>query len=111
MGISIHYMAFPRNGVDSKGAQEMNAVWCANNSAGALTDAKAGHSLAPSSCDGSISEQYELGAKLGISGTPAMVLPDGSMLSGYRPCGAIEKHPGGAGRRDVSRSGITRQQR
>ncbi|MDA8432641.1 MAG: DsbC family protein [Nitrospiraceae bacterium] len=37
-----------------------------------------------------IDEDLKLGKKLGISGTPALVMPDGRVVSGYRDAKAIE---------------------
>jgi thiol:disulfide interchange protein DsbC len=32
-----------------------------------------------------VGEQYELGGRAGVTGTPAIVLEDGSMIRGYVP--------------------------
>ena len=32
-----------------------------------------------------VSAGYKLGVAIGVRGTPAIVLPDGRMISGYRP--------------------------
>ena len=39
------------------------------------------------SCDasGAVLAGYQLGVNMGVRGTPAIVLPDGRMISGYRP--------------------------
>lgn len=86
MGIEVHYLAFPRMGMKGKGARVMQQVWCADNSTEAMTAAKRDERLASSgSCDNPVEEQYDLGLSLGVQGTPAIVLPDGRLVSGYVP--------------------------
>ncbi|ALM53848.1 DsbC family protein [Halomonas huangheensis] len=84
MGIQVNYLAFPRGGMSSEGARRLEQVWCAANRTEALTDAK--HDELPesaASCDNPVAEQYQLGRALGVQGTPAIVLPDGTMVPGY----------------------------
>ncbi|ODC02191.1 hypothetical protein BFW38_00150 [Terasakiispira papahanaumokuakeensis] len=85
-GVTVRYLAFPRNGLTAQAAQSMRNVWCAKDKAEALTAAKAGESVETSACDTDrVAEQYELGLKLGVQGTPALMLPDGRMVPGYVP--------------------------
>ncbi|MEE3129987.1 MAG: thioredoxin fold domain-containing protein, partial [Pseudomonadota bacterium] len=35
--------------------------------------------------------QYMLGQKLGVNGTPNIVLPDGSLIPGYQPAALLAK--------------------
>ena len=44
---------------------------------------KRGEELAPKTCDNPVAHEYELGHLAGLSGTPAIVLEDGSMVGGY----------------------------
>jgi thiol:disulfide interchange protein DsbC len=37
------------------------------------------------SCENPVDAQYELGKTIGVSGTPAIVLPSGEILPGYMP--------------------------
>lgn len=89
MGITVNYLAFPRAGLDSQNYQDMVSVWCAANPQKALTDAKAGNDVATAKCANKVAEQYLLGQKLGVNGTPNIVLPDGSLIPGYQPAGMI----------------------
>ena len=65
----------------------MAAVWCAGDRREALERAVRGEEVtvrAGSACsDAVISKHYELGQKLGIPGTPMIVLGDGTALGGY----------------------------
>ncbi|MCH1929691.1 bifunctional protein-disulfide isomerase/oxidoreductase DsbC [Shewanella sp. A25] len=85
LGITIRYLAFPRAGVPSANADEMEAIWCAKDPLKAMTEAKAGKKVSSATCDAKIAEQYNLGATFGVNGTPAMVLEDGNMVPGYQP--------------------------
>jgi thiol:disulfide interchange protein DsbC len=90
-GIAVRYVAFPRSGPGSESWQAMAAVWCAKDRRDALTRAKNGEKLAlPASCEAKdIAQHYALGEKLGLSGTPMIVLADGSVLNGYMPAAVL----------------------
>ncbi len=85
LGITVRYLAYPRAGVPSANADEMEAVWCAKDPLKAMTEAKAGESIKLAKCDAKIDEQFKLGVSFGINGTPAIVLEDGSLIPGYQP--------------------------
>lgn len=85
LGITVRYMAFPRGGLQSGSYHDMVSVWCADDKQAALTEAKAGNSVETSSCENTIAKQYAFGQQVGVTGTPAVVLSDGSMIPGYQP--------------------------
>lgn len=86
MGIEVDYLAFPRGGMSSPGARELQRVWCADNPSEAMSAAKREEALeGNASCDNPVEEQYHLGMQLGVQGTPAIVLPDGRLVPGYVP--------------------------
>lgn len=89
LGITVRYLAFPRAGVPSANADEMEAVWCAKDPLRAMTEAKTGGNVQRASCDAKIAEQYNLGQSFGVSGTPAIILEDGTMVPGYQPPAAL----------------------
>lgn len=84
-GIAIHYMAFPRAGVGSESYDKFVSVWCADDQKSALTLAKNGDDPEPQKCPNPIADQYELGRELGVTGTPALVTADGTLIPGYMP--------------------------
>lgn len=84
-GIAIHYLAFPRAGAGSHSFEKFVSVWCSDDQQGALTLAKAGEEPEPLQCDNPINDQYQLGLSIGITGTPAMVTGDGTLIPGYMP--------------------------
>ncbi len=85
LGITVRYLAFPRQGLDSDAEKEMKAIWCAKDKNKAFDDVMAGKSVAPASCDVDIADHYALGVQLGVSGTPAVVLSNGTLVPGYQP--------------------------
>lgn len=87
LGITVQYMAFPRSGIHGSTFKELEAVWCADDQQKALTDVKNGMKMDAAkvkSCNAPIAAQYALGMQVGVSGTPAIILPDGSMIPGYQ---------------------------
>lgn len=85
LGITVRYLAFPRGGVNSNAYNTMVSVWCADDPKLAMDNAKSRKQIDPKSCDSSVKAQHELGLFFGVSGTPALVLEDGSMQPGYLP--------------------------
>jgi len=92
LGIEVHYLAYPRSGVMRDGSytreyEETVKAWCAPSSerAEVLTALKMGETVNVEVCDDSpVQEQFQLGRSFGVTGTPAIILPDGSLLPGYR---------------------------
>ena len=83
-GISVRYLAFPRHGLASRSYQDVVSIWCADDPLQSLTDANNGRSIVAKTCENhSVRQQYELGLMAGITGTPSIILPDGSILPGY----------------------------
>jgi thiol:disulfide interchange protein DsbC len=85
-GVEVRYVAFPRAGPGTKTWRTMTAVWCAEDRREALTRATRGDVVSAESkkCnDAVIKKHYELGQKMGIPGTPMIVLQDGTSLGGY----------------------------
>ena len=81
-GIEVRYLAYPRAGIGSPTYEKMVSAWCANDPLDALTTLKRGGEIPAKSCVNPVAEQYELGQKMGITGTPAIVLPDGKLIPG-----------------------------
>ncbi|KZY47026.1 MULTISPECIES: bifunctional protein-disulfide isomerase/oxidoreductase DsbC [Pseudoalteromonas] len=91
-GITVKYLAFPRGGLRGKGYQDLMNVWCAKDPAEALTEAKAGAEVADvPGCSAPIAEHYQLGQSFGMSGTPAIILEDGTMIPGYQSAAQISQ--------------------
>lgn len=84
-GIRVRYLAFPRAGVPSSVADDMASIWCADDRQKALTDAKLGVGVQAKNCPNPVREHYETGNTVGVNGTPAIVLEDGTLVAGYVP--------------------------
>ncbi len=85
-GIRINYLAFPRAGIGSETYQKLISIWCADDQQEAMTLAKEGREIAPATCpDPPVAEQYELGQRLGVTGTPALLTTGGDLIPGYVP--------------------------
>jgi thiol:disulfide interchange protein DsbC len=82
-GIAIHYMAFPRAGIGSHSYEKAVSVWCADDQQTALTLAKQGAEPDPEQCENPVAEQYQLGIALGVTGTPALLTSNGTLIPGY----------------------------
>jgi thiol:disulfide interchange protein DsbC len=89
-GIAVRYVLYPRNGPASRAWSKSEDVWCAKDRNQALTAAKLDRSFETSQCDASmISKHYALGQGVGLSGTPAIVFEDGTLVGGYLPPDAL----------------------
>ena len=84
-GIAIKYMAFPRAGIGSRSYEKFVSVWCAEDQQAAMTLAKSGADPDPAQCDNPVAQQYQLGQELGVTGTPALLTPEGMLIPGYVP--------------------------
>ncbi len=89
-GIQVRYVLYPRNGPASKAWSTSEDVWCARDRNAALTAAKLDRSFETAKCDASVvTDHYTLGRDIGLSGTPAIVFEDGTMVGGYLPPAAL----------------------
>lgn len=82
-GIAVRYMAFPRAGINSASYFKAVSVWCSKDRKTALTKAKAGAQVDIKTCNNPVSEEFKMGREIGVRGTPAIVLDNGTLLSGY----------------------------
>jgi len=84
-GIKVNYLLFPRNGITSPSYSKAVSVWCSKDRAEALTKAKNGEELLAENCDNPVAAHFELGQKIGVTGTPAILTADGDLMPGYLP--------------------------
>ncbi len=82
-GIEVRYMAYPRGGENADSYQKMISVWCSEDRHKSLTQAKNGQNLPEAECETPVLAHYALGNELGITGTPALIFPDGRLIPGY----------------------------
>lgn len=88
-GISVAYLPFPRGGSTGPGYQSLKQVWCAKDRLEAMSIAKDIElgDLPGADCEAAsaVDRGYQLGNRLGITGTPAIFQPSGQRLDGYVP--------------------------
>ncbi len=90
-GITVRYLSFPRSGPNSPSYNKAVSVWCADDRNDALTSAKAGKALEDKQCDNPIGDHFNLGVAMGVRGTPAILMEDGSIVPGYVPAKKLLK--------------------
>ena len=88
-GIAVQYVAFPRMGLASEDYKKMVSVWCAADPRKALTDAKNDRPVPARECKNPVALEYKLGQRMGLTGTPMILAPDGTTLGGYLPPAAL----------------------
>ena len=91
-GIEVRYLLYPRNGPTSPAWAKAEQVWCADDRNEALTLAKLDKTFETHACNpAEISAHYAMGQDVGLTGTPALVLEDGTLISGYLPPAQLEQ--------------------
>lgn len=83
LGITIRYLAFPRGGMNTKTAKQMEAIWTADDKVFALNEAENGNLPKEQKTPSIVKKHYDLGLKFGVNGTPNMVTKDGELIRGY----------------------------
>jgi thiol:disulfide interchange protein DsbC len=81
MGIEVRYFSFP---IFDGSRNEMISALCAKDPKQALSTLKGGGTVPENLCsDQTIDAQFALARQLGLSGTPGIVLDDGTLIKGY----------------------------
>ncbi len=90
MGVEVRYLAYPRAGIDSDAYRKYVSAWCAKEPRKALAILKSGGAIPDNQCPGNpVAKQFQLGQALGVNGTPAIVLADGTLLPGFMPAAEL----------------------
>lgn len=89
LGITVRYLAWPRAGINSQVYRDTVSIWCSEDPHKAITDAKAGKRVDNATCENQVAEQFKFGQQIGVSGTPNIIMPDGSVVPGYQPAQAL----------------------
>jgi thiol:disulfide interchange protein DsbC len=93
LGIRVRYLFYPRTGPNTASWSKAEEVWCSSNRNEALTQAKRGGALAAKACpDNPVARHYALGREFDLQGTPAIVLANGELISGYLPPVELVQH-------------------
>lgn len=92
LGIEIKYLAWPRSGVGSPSYQKMASAWCSDDPRDAITKLKSRIDIPTNVCEGNpVANQINLGRQVGLTGTPAIILESGELISGYVPPARLAK--------------------
>jgi len=84
-GVEVRYVAYPRAGIGSSSYDKIVTVWCSDDQQSAMTRAKQGEHLSPKTCENPVAEHFQSGSEAGISGTPTLIVDDGTIIGGYVP--------------------------
>lgn len=86
LGITIRYLAYPRSGPQAPNFPQMSAIWCEKDKKDAMDKAKRRQfDKTSNQCDDLVKRHLVLGGAVGVTGTPALLLNDGTLMSGYLP--------------------------
>jgi thiol:disulfide interchange protein DsbC len=84
-GVEVRYLAYPRAGIGSEAYRQLATAWCADDKQKTLTSMKSRESVPENVCAGNpVEEQYLLGQKMNVRGTPAIITNSGKMIPGYQ---------------------------
>ena len=90
-GLDIDYIMLPRSGKNSPSyVKTVNAI-CAAKPDVAITAAMNGETPAPAQCDHPIDQHMEMAQALGAGSTPNIVLPDGTLIRGYKTASELSQ--------------------
>jgi thiol:disulfide interchange protein DsbC len=86
LGITVKYLASPLASLHPTAQGKMQKIWCADDRNQAMDDYKI-NNVTPDvdNCKNPVAEQLKLSQKIGVNGTPAIFLSDGTPLPGYMP--------------------------
>ena len=88
-GIAVEYVFWPREGVkttagaDTPSYTKAVSVWCSADRKTAFNEAMGGGSVKAASCANPVKDEFELGERLGVNGTPTIVTENGDVVGGY----------------------------
>lgn len=83
LGITVRYLAFPRAGLNSQTARQMEAIWTSPDPIFALNESEKGKLPTELKTPNIVKKQYQLGIKFGVKGTPSIITQTGEMIPGF----------------------------
>ncbi len=95
MGIEVRYLAYPRAGIGSEAYQKLVTAWCAKDRQGTLTRYKNREAVPIATCaNNPVAAEYQLGERVGVTGTPSLITAKGELLPGYLPAPELAERLG-----------------
>lgn len=84
-GITVKYLFFPQAGEQSSAYSTFINVWCSQDPYTALEKAEAGQYISKIAvCQHPVDKHLALARQLGLTATPVIVMPDGTLIYGYK---------------------------
>jgi thiol:disulfide interchange protein DsbC len=85
-GVKVRYLWFPRSGINTPSYDKAVSVWCTEDQLTAMNEAKLNNNIVDARCDPNpVASQYASGQRIGVRGTPTIVVDDGTIIGGYLP--------------------------
>lgn len=81
-GITFQFLAYPREGLESRTARLMEAAFTSENPSESLSLLEKRKFNAEKPVD-VVKKHYEFGQDYGLTGTPMLILPNGEIVAGY----------------------------
>lgn len=86
-GIEVRYLAWPRS---EASIPLMEAIWCSDDRVQAMDQAKNEDvNISAPACQSPVAKHMQLGASLGVRGTPAIFTESGQQIGGYLPAAQL----------------------
>ena len=92
--MTVRYMFFPRSGPNTESYHKAVSVWCAKDRNKALTDEKLNNKVVDKTCENPVDEHMRIAQVFGVTGTPAIIADDGTMVPGFVPANDLIQHLG-----------------
>ena len=91
--ITVYTFLFPIEGLHPKAGQISKQIWCASDKNKAWEDYMSSGKIPGNDgkCDNPIDENIALGNKLGVNGTPTILLSNGQRIPGMVPAAKLEE--------------------
>lgn len=91
--ITVYTFLYPLDSLHPEAGKKSRQIWCAPDRAKAWDDWMIRNALPKNdgSCDNPVAKTTELGKKLGIQGTPAIIFADGTRVPGMVPAAKLEQ--------------------
>lgn len=92
LGITVKYLASPLASLHPTAQGKMEKIWCAKDRVAAMDDYKKYKTIPNSKpCKNPVAAQLKIANQLGVRGTPAIFLSDGTSIPGYLPADKLLK--------------------
>lgn len=91
--LTIYTLLMPVDGLHPEARAKSEQVWCNKDRVGVWTSVMRENKPIPQvePCETPIERNIALGRKLGFSGTPTLVFPNGKIQAGYAPAAALQE--------------------